>query len=584
MKANKRFSFWSFAIFYIKKYKISFSLSLFTTVGYVMDNAILPYIPKFFIDGLSEYSQDTSYGVFYYIKFAVIFSISAWLFDIIAWRIGGYGLVMFRSKLDGNVKKYFFEKVIEKPNKFFTNNESGKIMAKIQNISHAFSYVMFDMINFIIPTVINIVVVVYTVCMINVSIGLTILLYAIIHIGLNIMTMKYFVKLNEEYAEAKNNVLSTISDCVNNHKLIKSFGKTLYETRMISRLSIMEIKKNIRCGKNFNHLILILSVICMLICGAWITYQEVSLYIIGKISLGDISFIFLSVFNLFTMLFYISFALVDIFRNIGISIDSFSILNDTQENINNLPNIDIKNGYIEYKSVNFGYHANEVILRDFNLQIPSGQKLGIIGASGSGKSTIINLLLRWNDINSGTIEIDGKDISQYNIKSIHKNIALVSQNVSLFERTIYENIKYGSNTSDMNRVHLAARDAMAHDFIMNLPDGYNTKVSSKSGLSGGQMQRISIARALLKNSKIIVMDEATSSLDPETERYIADIIEKVSTDRTVIVVAHKIATISKMDRIIVIRDGTIVEDGIPSELMINKNSEYYKLILSSGSV
>ena len=241
-------------------------------------------------------------------------------------------------------------------------------------------------------------------------------------------------------------------------------------------------------------------------------------------------------------------------------------------------------GKIELRNVNFAYKDNNPVFKNFNLEIPPGQKIGVVGMSGGGKSTLIKLLQRFYDVNSGEIKIDGQNITDVTQESLHKAMSYIPQSSQMLERTIGENIAYGRPNATKEEIEQAAKDAFADEFIHELPNGYKTILNAQNQLSGGQMQRLSIARAILKDSQILLLDEATSALDSESEFYIQKAIENVIQDKTVLVVAHRLSTLKNMDRIIVIEKGKIVEDGTLNELIAKKGKfyKYWKLQKQKG--
>ena len=228
----------------------------------------------------------------------------------------------------------------------------------------------------------------------------------------------------------------------------------------------------------------------------------------------------------------------------------------------------IENQNIVFDQVNFSYDKSNPVLKDISFTIPQGSRTAIVGPSGSGKTTIINLLSRFYDIDSGAIRLGGKDIREYKVEKLLKNLSLVFQDVYLFQDTIENNIRFANPQASHEEVVAAAKKAHCHNFIMALPDGYNTMVGEGgSSLSGGEKQRVSIARALLKNAPIILLDEATSSVDPENEYEILAAIEELSKGHTVISIAHRLSTVRKADQILVIDGGKLVQEGKHSDLI-----------------
>ena len=234
-------------------------------------------------------------------------------------------------------------------------------------------------------------------------------------------------------------------------------------------------------------------------------------------------------------------------------------------------------GDLTFDKVCFHYVPNRPILKDVSFEIKAGQHIGLVGHTGSGKSTIANLITRMYDVISGSISIDGHEIKKIKIDSLRKNIAIVSQEIYLFRGTIAENIKYARPDATMEEVIQAARAANAHDFIMRLPEGYETRIGiGFRTLSGGERQRISIARALLLSPSLLILDEATAAMDTQTEKLISEAIDKLVEGRTTITIAHRLATLRNSDILMAIEDGEIAEMGTEEELL-EKKGVYYNL-------
>ena len=243
----------------------------------------------------------------------------------------------------------------------------------------------------------------------------------------------------------------------------------------------------------------------------------------------------------------------------------------------NASELKITDGHISFENVTFGYNKSRLIIQNVSIEINSRETIAIVGPSGSGKSTIGRLLFRFYDAQQGSIKIDGQDIRDVTQESLHRSIGVVPQDTVLFNDTIYYNIAYGLDNASRAEVEKAAKDAQIHDFILSLPDGYETTVGERGlKLSGGEKQRVGIARTLLKNPPILLLDEATSALDTETEREIREALTNASEGRSVLTIAHRLSTISDADRIIVLENGSIVEIGT-HEALLSKRGRYYSL-------
>ena len=308
------------------------------------------------------------------------------------------------------------------------------------------------------------------------------------------------------------------------------------------------------------------------------------LWLNGSITPGAIAIVMSLAIRLTSMSHWILWEISGLFENIGTVQDGINTLS-VPSKVNDKPNaiaLNVNRGDIIFDSVNFSYNTNEAVFENLNLQIPAGEKVGIVGRSGAGKSSLVSLLLRFYDIQSGAITIDGHNIEGVRQESLRSNIAMVTQDTSLLHRSVRENIMFGRPEATEEEMVVAAQKAQAHDFILSLRDnvgrrGYDAHVGERGvTLSGGQRQRIAIARVLLKDAPILVLDEATSALDSEVEAAIQLSLYQLMEGKTVIAIAHRLSTIAAMDRLIVFDEGKIIEQGTHQELL-RKNGIYTKL-------
>ena len=319
-----------------------------------------------------------------------------------------------------------------------------------------------------------------------------------------------------------------------------------------------------------------------LISATFFMLLSISLLYYKRISVTEFIFILTTFNSLSWMIFSINWAFNNMSRTIGQINSALDTLAIEPEIVDSPQAIEFKTkkALVVFEDVDFSYNRKQKIFKNFNLKIKAGEKVGIVGSSGAGKSTLIKLIDRYFDVTSGTIKINGVDIRDMTQDSLHKHISVIPQDVCLFNRTLAENIRYGKTDATDAEIAKAAQSASADKFIEKIPEKYNAKVGDRGViLSGGERQRIAIARAILKNAPILIFDEATSSLDSESERYIQSSLKNLMQNKTVIAIAHRLSTLREMDRIIVLENGQIIEDGTHLGLLRKKGryAELFKM-------
>ncbi len=367
-------------------------------------------------------------------------------------------------------------------------------------------------------------------------------------------------------------------DSIANADLVKSFSNYLFEKRFyfssVKKLAILDKKETCTYAHMYMIQNILLSVmqIVFFLLPVFYWYQ-------GKLSIAD--FILIQSLILIVMTTTSGFIsrFSELFKLYGRIRNGLELLSKPYDIVDSkgAKTLELKEASIEYKNVAYSYNAAKSLFSDFSLKIESKQKVGLVGYSGAGKSTLIKILLRYYDLQSGEILIDKQNIKNLKQDSLRKQIAVISQETSLFNRTILENIKYGNPLASDDEVFIAAKKAYIHDFIQSLPNGYETKVGDRGIiLSGGERQRVAIARAILKNAPILILDEATSALDSQSEKYIQESLKTLMQDKTVIAIAHRLSTLREMDKIIVLDKGKIIESG-SHKYLLSKKGKYYNL-------
>lgn len=551
-----------------KKHWVSFSLVLIGyTVGIVLDHILKPLVFKEIIDLLpSNLPKDIilNQSLQLFIVICVII-----IMHNIAFRIGDFAIANFESKVMKRLYDFTFERLLQHSYHFFSNNFSGSIIAKSRRLTRSFE-VLADIVSFQIwfssVTLTGILIILF----LRIPfLAYVFLGWSIFYILMTLLFIKKKIPYDAREAAADSLVTGRFSDAILNVLNIKIFSNDEKEKISFQSVTNSEEQKR-RKAWNFANFQNVAQSAMMGALQIFVLYFNIHLWYDGKISLG-----------MFVLVQTYMFILFDILWNLGRSLTkAMKAMTDMQEVVNifdtpidimdpkNREALKIREGQIVFKNVSFSYTGGNPVLKNFNLNIASGERVGLVGSSGAGKSTITKLLLRFADTVEGSILIDGQDIKNITQNELRSVISYVPQESILFHRTIRENISYSKPNATDEEIIAVAKKAHADEFVSKLPHGYDTLVGERGvKLSGGERQRIAIARAMLKDSPILVLDEATSSLDSISESYIQEAFGELMKGKTTIVIAHRLSTIQKMDRIIVLDRGQILEEGTHQELL-----------------
>ena len=574
----KKRSYISRIIPYLLKFKWRILISLaLIVVGRILSVAN-PYVIKEIVDTLAE-SIKIDINVQYLLVLVVLFFALRWGTDLLS----GLKDYIF-AKVTVSVKKLIsldvFNHLLSLPVEFHADQATGGVARKISRGTSALSTLSFFLTGNILPTIIEIILILgifitFFPPIFSIVFGIFVVIYVTFTIIITNRRQKLLLETNRRDDRGSEQSI----DALMNYETVKYFTNEEFESKRYestlerwAETAIISTKKgaNLNMGQG-----LILTAGLTALLGL-----AVIEFINGAATLGD--FVLITTY-LNRIAIPLSF-LGSIYRRLKESlanVDAMFKLMEVENDVVDKPHakeLKCTKGHVIFKDVIFGYKKNRKILKGVSIDVPSKSSVALVGASGSGKSTISKLLLRLYDINDGAISIDGNDIRDVTQLSLRRNIGVVAQETILFNETIFKNIQYGKPNAKKKEVIAAAKLAHIHEFIESLPNGYETEVGERGvKLSGGEKQRVAIARMLLKNPKILLFDEATASLDSKSEKMIQESIKSISQEgRTTIVIAHRLSTIVDFDKIVVLDKGKVIEEGTHEELL-KKCGAYQKL-------
>jgi ATP-binding cassette subfamily B protein len=462
--------------------------------------------------------------------------------------------------------------------RYFMGNFAGSLSNRVAEVSMGVNHALWTLICDFWP--------------VTVTLGVSLILLAQVHSGfalvlglwtLGYVAVSYVLAMRcrdyaRMFAAARSAVSGRIVDAVTNVMNSKLFARMDFERRHLRRYLDRELQAA-RGTLWFMERMRWFQFIATLSLQVGMIAYAATIWVNRGISVGSFAMVASLMLMVINDVRNLSRRFLEFFEYIGNITDGVGIIIRPHE-ITDAPDateLQVTRGEIRFEDVDFAYGEGIDVFRGLNLTIRAGEKVGLVGFSGSGKSTFVNLVLRLYDIQRGRILIDGQDIREVTQNSLRNAVSMIAQEPMLFHRSLRENVRYGSLEASDEDVRDAARRAHAHEFIETLPQGYGALVGERGvRLSGGQRQRIAIARAVLKNAPIVIMDEATSSLDSVTERHIQESIESLMRDRTSIVIAHRLSTIAHLDRIVVFHGGHVVEGGTHAELLA-RNGHYARM-------
>lgn len=566
----------TFRIFWqhLWNYKWSVLVILFGVIGGAVTNIIAPLFYKQFFDVLVNVSVVKDGGVLSAILFKIFL---VYLLGWLCWRTVTFCMAYFQTNAMADLENTSFGYLHKHSVSFFNNNFVGSLVKKVNRFSHSFEMITDMFIWDLLPMMVITISVILVLAKKNIFIGLGILAWVVVYILINYFFSVYKLKYDTQRAALSSKVTGVLADTITNHSNVKLFNGYERERTLFSQV-VSEFQKLFQFTWNLGNYFEAGQAMFMILLEIGVMYYAILLWQKDILTVGDFVLLQSYLLNIIMRLWNFGRLVRKYYENMANAEEMTEILMTEHEikDVKNAKNLKIISGEIQFQAVNFNYNQTRQIISDFNLKIKAKEKIALVGPSGSGKSTLLNLLLRNYDLVSGNIFIDDQKINKITQESLWKNISFVNQDPVLFHRTLQENIAYGKPDASFEEIVQAARLAYADDFINSFSEKYQTFVGERGvKLSGGERQRVAIARAILKNAPILILDEATSSLDSESEELIQDALSNLMKNKTVIVIAHRLSTIMKMDRIIVLNQGKIVEQGTHQQLT-NKNGGLYK--------
>jgi ATP-binding cassette, subfamily B, bacterial len=552
---------------------ISFLIVIYTILGLVA-----PLLSKLIVDEIVKKIQNKNSNMNYLVILILVSflaSIISIILSSISDRLGDY--------LAGRLRKFltekFYYKVLGLPQSFFDQTVSGKIINQLNRGIQIIQDFANTTTNFILPSLLQTIFTIAILAYYNVPIAIFTALLFPLYVGLSYFSIKQWGKYEEEKNKIDDLNRGRVQEVILNIPLVRSFNNQLEEFRQVVE-NLTQINKLYDKQSNTYHVVdflrnFSLNVILLLV-NIFVFYGAFK----QSLTLGEMVLILQLFGQIRGPLFAMSFILSRVQAAESGSKEFFEILSvkSTEDFENYKPTKQIESATLEFKNVFFKYEDSKQVLNNISFKINSSEKVALVGHSGAGKTTIVNLILKFYDPIKGSIYLNSKSYKQLDVNFIRNNIALVFQESELFSSSIRDNVSYGNKNANEKDIVNALKLANAYDFVMEYPKKLDTLVGEKGvRLSGGQKQRIQIARAILKDSPIIILDEATSSLDSKSEKEVHDALENLTQEKLVIIIAHRFSTIQNVEKIIVINKGVISDFDTPQHLA-NKEGIYSELL------
>ena len=558
---------------YVRPYWPIFTVAMICMGLSSIVEPVLPAILKNLLDnGFSQQSADSWDWLFYPVVIITLF-----VFRAVLGFIGDYAMSWVSNKVVVELREAMFDKIVHLPTTYLNDNTSGRLMSRVTcdvgNVTGAATTALTSLVKDTLSVVGLLGWLFY--------LNWRLTLITLVMVPFIALAMKKFGgrmrRISREIQQSQGSITEVLQEAIEGHKVVKIFGGQDYETQRFSANAQRQRRFNMRstvAAASLGPIVQFFAALALAIVMAIALRQAGN----EQTTVGGFVSFVTAMLMLLAPLKRLTDVNAPIQRGLAAAESVFEIIDQPTEADNGNILLSEVQGLVEFDAVSFNYPGHEKrVLDNVSFSVKPGECIALVGESGSGKTTIANLLPRLYPVTQGEIRIDGHPLNDIGLKSLRKNIALVSQDVTLFNDTVGANIAYGQSDSTREQIHAAAKAAYALSFIEAMPEGFDTLIGENGvKLSGGQRQRIAIARALLKNAPILILDEATSALDSESERYVQAALDTLMEGRSTLVIAHRLSTIENADRIVVMQQGRIIETGTHQELL-SMNKMYAQL-------
>ena len=540
----------------------------FIAFAWALDSLLWPYIVRLVVDIFTNHEGDrlAAWGP---LKAPILGALCLVIAVEAGFRGMGFLLAKAYPKLQADIRMAMFDHVQRHSPKYFNERFAGSLANKLTDMTTQITSIIEMLLWPVIPAITTCILGSVFLWFVNPIFAWLMLGWIVVHLSVCFKFARKCDAYEHKHGEARSVLLGKIVDSFTNNFVVNLFYRFNQEKNYLSPFQKEEQETNQTAKRYVEKLRCALSSIYFMGIILGTNGTVIYLWLHNRISTGEVVQVFNTGWNITMLLWSIGTTLPALFQSFGIAKQAYSVMCDPQD-IKDIPGAQtliVSSGEIVFDNVSFRY-GDKHLFRDKHVHIRGGEKVGLVGYTGAGKSTFINLILRFFSLDAGKIMIDGQEISQVTLESLRRQIALIPQDPMLFHRTLRENIRYGNLDATEDDIIHAAKLAHCDGFIRNIPNGYEARVGERgTKLSGGERQRVAIARAILAGAPILILDEATSSLDSVTERYIQDSLDKLMENRTTLVIAHRLSTLSRMDRILVFNEGKIVEEGTHAALL-----------------